>query len=126
MGKSLCKNKTYFLLLGTLFIIFLSGCGNSDVNTVKEIQKTIYQKVSYNTTKVEKGDMEPIITLTLTPDVVETIDYSVNEEKLEVDEILVNAGEKVTQGQVLVTFKAEDIKKAIKEYSDEVKKISCF
>ena len=122
MGKSLCKNKTYFLLLGTLFIIFLSGCGNSDVNTVKEIQKTIYQKVSYNTAKVEKGDMEPIITLTLTPDVVETIDYSVNEEKLEVDEILVNAGEKVTQGQVLVTFKAEDIKKAIEEYGDEVKK----
>ena len=122
MGKSICKNKTYFILVGTLFILFVSGCGSSTANTVEEVPKTIYQKVSYTTTKVEKGDMEPSLTLTLTPDVVETIDYTVNEEKLEVDEILVSAGEKVTAGQTLVTFKAEDIRKAIDKYNDEVKK----
>ena len=116
------KNRIRFLLTYTLFTLFLSGCGDSDANAIKEISKTIYQKAGYDTTTVEKGDIEPIISLTLTPEVVETIDYTVDEENLEVDEILVSAGDSVTAGQVLVTFKAEEIRKSIEKYRSEVEK----
>lgn len=122
MNKYILKNKLCFLLTGTLFMVFLSGCGGHDTNSVKAIEKTIYQKADYNTAMVEKGDMEPTITLKLTPEVVSTIDYTVEQENLEVDEILVNAGEQVKKGQVLVTFKAEDIRKAIEKYRDAVEK----
>ncbi len=108
--------------LGIIISIFLTGCGQDSTNAVISIEKPVYQNISYETTIVEKGDLEPITTLTLSPEVVEKIDYTVSEENLEVDQIFVSAGERVTKGQVMVTFKAEDIRKKMDEYQDEVEK----
>lgn len=120
MNKTVYAKKICILLTGILCIASLSGCGSKKGSQVKEIKKAIYQKAVYETVKAQKGDIEPTAVLILTPDEVEQVDYTVDEENLEVDEILVNVGEDVKQGQTLVTFKAEDIRKAIEKYSSEV------
>lgn len=105
------------VLLGT---VMLCGCGENTFGTVTPLNRTIYEKNEYVVAEVHKGDMEPTLSLTLKPMNVTKIDYTADENELELDEILVQAGDSVKKGQVLITFKSDEIKKSIDNYSDEV------
>lgn len=120
MSKSKYVTGICTMLGGALCVASLSGCGSGKADQVMEIKKEIYQRAGYETVTAQRGDIEPTIVLTLIPDNVESIEYTVDEENLEVDEILVSVGEDVKKGQTLVTFKAEEIRKAVEKYSNEV------
>ncbi len=120
MSQSLHKKWRCLQLSGIMLVMILSGCSHQETEQIKEIKKTPYQRISYETVTVQRGDIEPILNLTLEPEIVETIDYTVNEEDLELDEILVDVGDQVHKGQQLVTFEAEEIRKSIEKYQNEV------
>ena len=103
-----------------LCMAFLSGCGQKAYESITEIPRVIYQKTDYETVQVSKGDMEPVLKLALTRHDTDKINYSVDEEKLELEEVLVDIGDHVKAGQMLITFKSEEIKKNIEKYSGEV------
>ena len=99
---------------------FLAGCGQKAYESVTEIPRTIYEKEEYQKIAVGKGDMEPVLKMSLTRHDTEKISYSVDEEGLELEELMVGIGDHVSEGQLLITFKSEDIKKNIEKYSGEV------
>lgn len=112
------------LLIGILAMgsVLLAGCGKSESDTLAEIPRTIYQKSEYQTIQTTRGDMEPKLILTLKPQDVEKINYTVNEGNLEVEDIYVSVGDEVKAGQTLISFKSDDLKKSIEKYSNEVVK----
>jgi len=118
MGKSLERiyRSISLVLVGFIF----SGCGQKAYENIVDIPRVIYQKKEYQTISVAKGDMEPTLRLSLTRHDTEKVNYSVDEEGLEIEEIKVNIGDHVSTGQLLITFKSEDIKKNIEKYSNEV------
>lgn len=102
---------------------FLSGCNSVSV-TDKAPKVTIaeYQKNIYQTTTVQSGTIEPMLSLTLTPDEFEMNSYSVDaEEMLRVSEINVEEGSHVEEGQVMVTFQNDGLEQQIAEYEERKK-----
>lgn len=115
------KRRNVNILAGALMgTLLLSGCGESTYGTVTPPERTLYEKTEYMITDVHKGDMKPTLSLTLKPVDVTRLDYTVDESELELDEILIQAGDSVKKGQVLITFKSDEIKKEIEKYSDEL------
>jgi len=123
-GKSMKKRPFLinFILLAVLLLsgLSLTACGDADETKLVELPRDEYQKTEYKTTIVMKGDVNPILTLVLKPMEIEEINYSVNENDLEVEDINVEVGDHVTAGQVLISFKSDEIKKSIEKYSSEV------
>ncbi len=121
-------NKSYFtksicgIVLTGLLATMLCGCNKAGSIEVAVIEKDEYQKNGYETTTIKRGDIDSTLELSLKKEIEEEIEYSVEEADLEVDQILVNIGEQVKAGQVLVTFEAEELKKEITKYSAQVEK----
>lgn len=110
------------LIISVLTSMLLAGCGKKTDVSLVEIPRDQYQRDVYKTTYVQKGDVNPILMLNLKPMEVDEIKYSVNEADLEVENIFVEVGDKVTAGQVLISFKSDEIKKNIEKYRSEVTK----
>lgn len=102
--------------------ILIGGCGENMYGTPVEIPLQEYQKNEYKTVMASRGDMSPVVSLKLEQINVTQINYSVDEDELEVESINVGVGDTVKKGQVLVEFKSEEIKKAIETYNDELTK----
>lgn len=100
----------------------LTGCKTGNSDTLAEIPRSIYQKNDYQTIQITRGDMSPKLVLTLKPQDVEKINYTVDESGLEVEDVYVSVGDEVKAGQTLITFKSDDLKKSIEKYSSEVVK----
>lgn len=113
--------KKVMLLVAVLFMnANLAGCGSSQTQALVEIPRDIYQKAEYQTVEAGRGDMQPILNLKLKPRDVEKIHYSVDEDNLVVDEVCVNVGDYVKEGQTLISFQSDEIKKNIEKYSSDV------
>ncbi|MDE6627073.1 MAG: hypothetical protein K2K56_11975 [Lachnospiraceae bacterium] len=114
------RKRVYYIFLLLCVIPVLSGCNRQESTGGKEVFVTIeeYQKNVYQTTLVQRGTIEPMLTLRLKPDEYEINAYSINQELLEVEENNVEKGSRVKEGDVMVAFKAEDIEKAIAEYEE--------
>jgi multidrug efflux pump subunit AcrA (membrane-fusion protein) len=69
--------------------------------------------------EVEKGDIAPVLTLSLKPDEFEKNNYSVERSDLVVDKINVSVGDRVEAGEVMVSFKADDIQETIDTYTQQ-------
>lgn len=111
------KKGCFFLMIFALTGI-VSGCGSNRENSKKDYQVTIadYQKNTYPVTSVQYGTIEPVLTLELTPDELESNSYSIWQEMLEVEAVNVEKGARVQAGEVMVSFKADEIKETIAEY----------
>ena len=117
------KRSKVRMLAGTVAaIMLLSGCGEAIYGTIAPLPRTMYERVEYMVTDVHKENMESTLSLSLKPANVTKIDYSVDESELEVEEIAVQVGDSVKKGQILVTFKSDELKKSIDYYSDELNK----
>ena len=79
---------------------FLAGCGQKAYESVTEIPRTIYEKEEYQKIAVGKGDMEPVLKMSLTRHDTEKISYSVDEEGLELEELMVGIGDHVSEDSV--------------------------
>lgn len=100
--------------------MLLTACGKTGGKEVLEIQKDGYEKNSYNTVTVMRGDLEPVLTLTLKIENFERINYSVTQQELEVEKVHVSVGDRVKAGDVLVTFKAEGTEEIIETCNTEI------
>lgn len=103
-----------------LSAVLLSGCNQAALAERMEVPRQSYQKAEYVTTTVQKGDMEPIVTLKLKAQLANQEKYSVNLTDAEVEEVYVSTGEHVTKGQLLVSFKSEKTRKEIEQYSADL------
>lgn len=102
-----------------LTVLFLcTGCGKQTADVVS-IKIEPYEKVEYRTMQVMRGDLSPQLTLTLQAENYEKINYGMMNEELELEAVHVKVGEKVKKGDVLVTFKSENIHEKLKEYKEQ-------
>lgn len=108
------------LLAVGLFFVCLTGCEKNQAYQMEPVNKTQYQKAGYQTAKVKRGDISPIVQLKLRARLADQVKYSIDITDAEVEEVYVSAGEHVKKGQLLVSFQSEKTQKAIDEYSAEV------
>ena len=108
------------LLCAAVTVSMLAGCGSSVNDSKPEIHLSTYVKTEYETTTVKTGDISPVLTLSLTPDDYETKNYKTEQSDLEVESVNVAEGDKVSAGDIMVQFKADEIQETIDEYTEQM------
>lgn len=113
------KKAACFVLSGAM-MISLCGCSkNSAKDSAPSINLEPYSKMVYDTVTVQQGDIESVVELSLKPDDFEMKNYSVDQSDFEVDKINVKKGDKVSKGDIMISFKAEEIQESIDSYEEE-------
>ena len=101
-------------------VCFLTGCSQKHTYLVT-IERAPYEKLTYETAEVQKGDLEPSVTLTLKAEGYQQITYDATNEELQLDKVNVSVGDHVSKGQVLVSFQSEELQKTIEEQEESAK-----
>ena len=114
------KNVRSMLALFAGMGLFLNGC-MSEGQAVVTIEQEPYEKISYQTVEVKRGDLNPSVTLTLNIEGFEQIQYSETNPELALDKVYVSVGDRVEKGDILVSFRSDSLQQAIAEYEDEKK-----
>ncbi|MBQ9934640.1 MAG: hypothetical protein IJO70_02235 [Lachnospiraceae bacterium] len=99
--------------------LLLTGCGKSNDQERANIRISEYEKITYETVSVERGDIVPTLTLEVTSDTFQRKNYFPRQDEMEVDQIYVTEGDMVSEGQTLVSFKAGDISEQITSYENQ-------
>lgn len=99
--------------------MLLTGCGKSKEEERANVRISEYEKITYETVSVERGDIVPTLTLEVTSDTFQRKNYFPRQDEMEVDQIYVTEGDMVTEGQTLVSFKAGDISEQITGYENQ-------
>lgn len=109
------------ILCASALAVTLSGCGakNTDGNK-PSIHLASYTKMEYETTTTKQGDISPVLELFLAPDEYETKNYKIEQDDFEVEAVNVAEGDKVSAGDVMIQFKADEIQETIDEYTEEM------
>lgn len=107
------------VLSGMLAAMLLAGCGGNYNTGKPQITVDAYSMRAYETTTVQKGDIAPVLSLNLQPDEYTTTNYRLESENDEIDKINVSVGDKVNAGDVMVSFKSEDIQDLIDTYETQ-------
>lgn len=113
--------KPKIVVLGMALITTMSlfvGCGTTK-QTLVTINRTPYEKLAYETTEVQKGDLEPELKLKLREEGYEKVFYDVTNEELQLDKVHVSVGDRVQKGDILVSFKSESIQESIDTYEGQ-------
>lgn len=97
----------------------LTGCSNRKVSDKPAINIEPYAMTVHERATVKEGNISSQIKLTLTPDGFSSKDYSVKQDDFEVEQINVKSGDKVKKGDVMISFKADEINKTIDEYTNK-------
>jgi multidrug efflux pump subunit AcrA (membrane-fusion protein) len=115
------KNKKIYpaLVMAVSLMLALTGCGGTTGSSVVSIPVSHYEKTGYSTVTVKQGDLESSISLVLKVEDFEKINYSSSEEGLEIDTLYVSAGDKVKAGDVLVSFKSDELQHTIDTYEEQ-------
>ena len=112
------------LLLASLLMV--SGCGNSDMDPLCPPVDVSYTGQERATAVVERGDLTPVFQADIELSGFEEMNYSITEGKLaeiemlykaKFDEVLVSEGDRVSEGDTLLTFTSEVLEKKSKEWS---------
>lgn len=101
-------------------VMMLAGCQETSASKLQEIPRDEYNKISYDTTIVERGDVEPTLIVPLSLQSMEYISYTVDASDVELKEIKVSNGEYVKAGQELVVFESESLEKKVSEQRDDL------
>lgn len=99
--------------------MLLTGCGRSNDQERANVRISEYEKITYETVSVERGDIVPTLTLEVTSDTFQRKNYFPRQDEMEVDQIYVTEGDMVSEGQTLVSFKAGDISEQITGYENQ-------
>ncbi|MEE0036625.1 MAG: efflux RND transporter periplasmic adaptor subunit [Coprococcus sp.] len=119
--KSRRRMKCRTCLACTIALCFmtmgLTGCSDRKVSDKPAINIEPYAMTVHERATVKEGNISSQIKLTLKPDGFSSKDYSVKQDDFEVDQINVKNGDKVKKGDVMISFKADEINKTIDEYT---------
>lgn len=116
------------VLAGLLLVSLLAttGCGNSDMDPLCPPVDVSYTGQERDTAIVERGDLTPTFKADIELSGFEEMNYSITEGKLaeiemlykaKFDEVLVSEGDRVSEGDTLLTFSSEVLEKKSKEWS---------
>ncbi|MBR3598278.1 MAG: hypothetical protein IKL53_00190, partial [Lachnospiraceae bacterium] len=100
--------------------MLLTGCGKGNDQERANIRISEYDKITYETVAVERGDIVPTLTLEVTSDTFQRKNYFPRQDEMEVDQIYVTEGDMVSAGQTLVSFKSGDISDQITTYENQL------
>lgn len=100
-------------------LLLLSGCGKAGEQERANLKISEYDKITYETVAVERGDIVPTLTLEVTSDTFQRKNYFPRQDEMEVDQVYVTEGDMVSEGQTLVSFKAGDISEQITSYENQ-------
>lgn len=106
------------LLAVCLCIPVLTGCG-AKKQALVTINRAPYEKLAYETTEVQRGDLEPELKLKLREEGYEKVLYDATNGELQLDMVHVSVGDKVKKGDVLVSFESESIQETIDTYEEQ-------
>lgn len=95
-----------------------AGCSQKN-GELALIEKDMYERVSRRTVEVKKGDLLPVVKLSLQAEGYERVNYGVSTLDLELDKIWVSPGDKVKAGDMLISFKSDNLQNTIEEYEKQ-------
>lgn len=100
-------------------MLLLTGCRVREGQVVT-ITRPSYEKITYQTIEVQRGDLSASVTLELDAEGYEEISYYAGREELTLDKVHVSVGDRVKKGDVLVSFESEKVRQMIANYEDEI------
>lgn len=108
-------------LFGILILVMgMGGCGQAKTELMP-VTLEPYERAAYETTEVLKGDITPKLDLNLSAVSKENVKYTPPYDGIQVDEVYVQAGDLVKEGDKLISFKSSENEEKISEYQDELK-----
>lgn len=113
------RKRMGMLLLAGVSAMGMGGCASTQQEVVI-IRHDPYEKNVYQTTEVKVGDLDPELTLELIADEMEYIYYDAKSYDLAVEEVYVSAGDKVKEGELLVSFQSEALQQSIDSYEEQI------
>lgn len=106
------------ILAGACMLTF-AGCGTNPVE-LETVTVTPYEREPYEVAVVENADVKPDLTMQLSPVEKHIVTYNAPKADMEVDEVMVKAGDFVRAGDVLITFKSGEVEDKVQEYREEL------
>lgn len=116
------KKKSMVSALVLVFVL-LTGCGADAKRDKARVTVNEYEKIVYEFVKVERGDIEPVLSLKLNADSFETKSYFPVQDNMEVEQVYIKKGDIVESGDVLVSFKSGDIEEQLGEYENKLEEL---
>ncbi len=110
--------KAFLCTMTGITVLSLTGCQEKKRKIVT-ITHAPYEKMAYETTVVQKGDIQPELKLKLRAEGYERITYDATNEDLQLDTVYVSVGDKVEKGDLLVSFQSEKLQQAIDSYKEQ-------
>ena len=98
----------------------LSGCSGKKQTDDLTITIPEYEKMTYTTEKVMRGDIEPELILRLEAKEFRYQEYHADHDEMKVDQVYVKQGDAVKAGDTLITFQSDDIDKERQQYENRV------
>lgn len=114
------RNKICVPVFLSCMMVFLTGCGKEEKINKQIITVNKYDKVAYDVAVVERGDISPELTLSLAADKYIRKSYFPVYDGMEIDNVYVETGDQVAEGDVLITFKSEDTEEKIEMYQADI------
>ncbi len=122
--------KKIFLILFLINICFVSGCDSKGYGELVPPEDKTYIPVTHSTDIVVKQDVNPTVSLFLTLSDYEENAYRIEKKtwlrledyKFTMDRLWVDNGHYVKAGDLLVSFKSEELEKELESYEDKKEK----
>ncbi len=112
--------KKVVVTITLLSLMCLTGCGSEKRQERANVHISEYDKITYETVSVQRGDIVPTLSVDVKSDTFERKNYFPKQDEMEVDQIFVTEGDTVTAGQTLITFKSGDISEQITAYGNQL------
>lgn len=121
------KSRCAAICVALLSLSMLSGCGESDMESLCLPRDLSQAGVDRNTAEVEKGDLSPVYENIIELAGYEETSYKVEKEKADelenlyeakLDKVHVSVGDRVKAGDTLISFKSESLSKELRQYEN--------
>lgn len=100
-------------------VLTVSGCGATREELVRT-NRIPYEKLAYQTVTVKKGSLTPHTTIMLKAQGYKKNTYGATNQELTLESVNVSVGTHVKKGDILVSFKSEEIQQKIEDYSEQI------
>lgn len=104
--------------VGVCAFLVSTGCGRPERKVVT-IEHPPYEKIAYETVQVQRGELRQELELKLRQEGYHKITYDAANGELQLDTVYVTVGDKVEQGDLLVSFQSESIQQKIDSYREQ-------
>mgnify|MGYP002622720766 CR=1 FL=1 len=112
------KAKVYLAGATLMAVSLMSACSYKN-GSIAVIDKDAVG-TSYTISKVMVGDMTPSFKLRIEQDGLSVLTYGVTSNELQLDTVYVSRGDRVREGDILVTFVSEELSSRIESYESRI------